>query len=928
MSTFKNMSIATILASMLVGCGGGGSSSSSSTNKATLIDDFVAGVKYVNGTNEGFTDSNGQFPYDSGSVEFYIGDIRLGTISSMPIDNKIFIQDLVGVSRTDTTNSEVIKIGRFLQSLDSDKSTDKIEISRTSFDQFEDANDTKTNLNDNTVVVDTLLSNAGIANKDIVSAAKAQSHIENILEFHGEKTTSVILSLTSSTINDGDTNINEDTDIELTFNDDIPRKYLTSDYFILTNDSTNARVNTTITRDQNVVTINPDADLDNSENYTLTIKSTIKSYAGTDINLGGNTDKTIAFVTQSAANLPPVANAGVDQIVTQGSNVTLDASSSSDSDGTISSYSWAEGSTVLSTNLSFNKSDFSVGTHTITLTVTDDDGATSSDDVTITVNAATNQAAVWNLANGTSSSAVENAAASYIIDLSGSTDSDGDTLSYEWFLSPTGSPGTIYNQSSGNISANTATTIDFTTADQRTNTPVALPAGTYDLRIVQYEDRGTGTPVSTSQTVTITISAASTGGNTGGSNPDAFIIKINTDLDTTNTNKSFYIDNRGTGDALNIDCDNDGTYEFIASTPQANYTCNYSTSGVYEIAITSSDPEVFFNFTTNTAGDINTTQITEIVNWGNIKWENMSAMFRNATNLSTINANAGNPDLSNVSSMYLMFEGATSFNADISSWDVSNVSDFTSMFSEATVFNSDISSWDVSNALSLAGMFNDARAFNQDIGGWDVSKVTNTANMFNDARAFNQDIGGWDVSSVTNMLSMFENAREFNQDLSSWNISNVTLMNKMFRLAREFNQDLSSWYSQKNTSLNTTDIFQFSGMSQANQDSFLVGPVSSAPLNAVITAQGISGTPFCSPSQRVGSEFISFTGSSSTGNIASYTWTDVTAGNNTNFINGGTTVSETYSCVGLPAGQRTIRLTITDSSGNTDTQDQTLNVVY
>ena len=337
---------------------------------------------------------------------------------------------------------------------------------------------------------------------------------------------------------------------------------------------------------------------------------------------------------------------------------------------------------------------------------------------------------------------------------------------------------------------------------------------------------------------------------------------------------------------------------------------------------------MFFNFTTNTAGDINTTQITEIVNWGNIKWENMSAMFRNATNLSTINANAGNPDLSNVSSMYLMFEGATSFNADISSWDVSNVSDFISMFKNATSFNADISGWDVSNALSLAGMFSNASAFNQDISGWDVSKVTSTSSMFEKASAFNQNIGGWDVSSVTNMTSMFEMATAFNQDLSSWDISNVTFMNRMFRIARAFNQDLSAWYPNKNVNLTTTDIFYLSGMTQANQDSFLVGPVSSAPLNAVITAQGISGTPFCSPNQRVGSEFITFTGSSSTGNIVSYTWTDVTAGNSNNFIDGGTTVSETYSCVGLPGGTRTIRLTIEDSSGATDTQDQILNVVY
>ncbi len=1018
MNKFKQMSFSIVVAGMLIGCGG---SSSGSSSTATLIDDFVSGVKvvYSNGSADSYTDANGKFPYTDGSVEFFVGDVKLGTVNAVPVDGKIFLQDIIGVPRTDTTNTDVIKLGRFLQSLDSDPSTDAIEINQTNFDLFEDPNDTETNLLDNGTVVDTILVNAGFNSQDIVDATQAQNHIENILEAQGEITTSTILSLSSSTINNGDTNVDIDVDFELTFNDQIPRRYLTNDYFILTNDNTGANVDIIITRDGDVVTITPNADLDNNENYTLTIKNTIKNYAGTDIDLGGTTDKVITFSTEAAANLAPVANAGADQTVTQGTSVTLDASASSDSDGTISSYSWAEGSTVLSTNSSFSKSDFSVGTHNITLTVTDDDGATSTDDVIVTVNAAasSNQAAVWNLANGTSASAVENAASSYIIDLSGSTDSDGDTLSYEWFLSPTGSLGTIYNQSSGNIPISTQTTIDFTTADQRTNTPAALPAGTYDLRIVQYEDRGTGTPISTSQTVTITISAASTGGNTTSND---FILKIDTEANGNNGTNDFGVTATTSNVSLNVDCDNDGTNE---ATGVANYTCTYTNDGVYDVRVSGTYGGLAFN-----SGDPK--KITQIVNWGNNQWTEMSNMFNNASNLTTIASSAGVPDLSNVTSMSNMFNGASSFNADISSWDVSNVTNMSYMFNSAGAFNADIStwntsnvkdmrvmfrntgfnqdisswdtssvttmyamffqnsafnqnigswdtssvtdmremfyrasafnkdisswntsavtsmynmfsgasnfnqnigSWDTSSVTSMYGMFNGARLFNQDISGWDTSSVTNMEFMFASSPAshtFNQDISSWDVSNVTSMRGMFLKSAAFNQDISTWQIQNVTNMNNMFEDASAFNQDLSALYPRKNASLTVSDIFTNSGMSQANQDSFLVGPVSSTPLNAVITAQGQSGTPFCSPSQRVGSEFITFTGSSSTGNIASYAWTDVTAGNSNNFIDGGTTVSETYSCVGLPGGTRTIRLTITDSSGATDTQDQTLNIVY
>ena len=83
-------------------------------------------------------------------------------------------------------------------------------------------------------------------------------------------------------------------------------------------------------------------------------------------------------------NQAPTANAGDDQTVTQGDTVTL-SSSSTDSDGTITTYLWKEGTTTLSSASSFTKSNFSVGTHTITLTVTDNDGASATDSVVITV---------------------------------------------------------------------------------------------------------------------------------------------------------------------------------------------------------------------------------------------------------------------------------------------------------------------------------------------------------------------------------------------------------------------------------------------------------------------------------------------------------------------------------------------------------------
>jgi len=66
--------------------------------------------------------------------------------------------------------------------------------------------------------------------------------------------------------------------------------------------------------------------------------------------------------------------------------VTFDATKSKDADGTIVSYKWREGNTLLSTKAVFSKSDFSIYTHTITLSVTDNDGKVGLDTVKITVN--------------------------------------------------------------------------------------------------------------------------------------------------------------------------------------------------------------------------------------------------------------------------------------------------------------------------------------------------------------------------------------------------------------------------------------------------------------------------------------------------------------------------------------------------------------
>jgi subtilisin family serine protease len=113
------------------------------------------------------------------------------------------------------------------------------------------------------------------------------------------------------------------------------------------------------------------------------------SLVGYDAYSGFGRLRMIVPTSTPQANTPPVANAGPDQTVAvKGkavtSTVTLDASASYDHDGTLVSYQWLESGTLMATGrlVSVN---LPMGTHTITLRVTDDDQASAEDQVSVEV---------------------------------------------------------------------------------------------------------------------------------------------------------------------------------------------------------------------------------------------------------------------------------------------------------------------------------------------------------------------------------------------------------------------------------------------------------------------------------------------------------------------------------------------------------------
>ena len=119
--------------------------------------------------------------------------------------------------------------------------------------------------------------------------------------------------------------------------------------------------------------------------YTFQLKATNNS--------GQSGDASVTITVNSVPHSPPVANAGADQTITlPTNNVVVDGSASRDADGTIVSFLWTEVSgpsqvTIVNpSSVTTTITNLVAGTYIIKLTVTDNDGASSSDEMNITVN--------------------------------------------------------------------------------------------------------------------------------------------------------------------------------------------------------------------------------------------------------------------------------------------------------------------------------------------------------------------------------------------------------------------------------------------------------------------------------------------------------------------------------------------------------------
>ncbi len=183
-------------------------------------------------------------------------------------------------------------------------------------------------------------------------------------------------------------------------------------------------------------------------------------------------------------NQVPTANAGADKNVEVNTAVNI-IGSGTDSDGTIVSYVWKKGNTILASTVSFEYTPTAVGTDTLTLIITDDDGASASDSMNVIVEAVppTNQAPVADAGNDQSVLISE----TVMLNGSESSDPNSDAISYSWSF--TNRP----NGSSASLLSTTAMKPTFT----------ADVAGTYVLSLVVND----GTLNSSPDSVTVIATA-------------------------------------------------------------------------------------------------------------------------------------------------------------------------------------------------------------------------------------------------------------------------------------------------------------------------------------------------------------------------------------------------------------------------------------
>ena len=200
MTKWISISVASLL---FAGCGGSSSGTTTQSNVlgasntqkvGYLIDSRVGGAHYVCADGkEDNTTADGKFVCAELPASFFIGKLKLGEIATMPTDNFVYLQDLVGVNRDVINDPKLLKMAQVLQSLDNDNNPDNnIFIDENMHNLFNtDTNMSNLNLAD----FNSSLHNAD-SNKSLVSLNDAKGHLKAAIVADGSDITAPVITLT------------------------------------------------------------------------------------------------------------------------------------------------------------------------------------------------------------------------------------------------------------------------------------------------------------------------------------------------------------------------------------------------------------------------------------------------------------------------------------------------------------------------------------------------------------------------------------------------------------------------------------------------------------------------------------------------------------------------------------------------------------
>lgn len=763
----------------LTGCGSDISSGKYTEvpKKGYVIDAPVVNLTYSCGTKTAKTTEGGLFICPTLPVTFSVGDLTLGTVTSINDDSKVFVQDIVKSSRNDFTSTEVIKLALFLQTLDKSNDNNQIiiddNITFSSDKSFSEMNLTE---------VETLLKDK---NLNVVSQEEVQQHLR---EFSDIDTLSPTIKL------NGEANITIDKGA--TYNDEGATVLDDRDTSIILN--TTGSVDTTKV-DTYIIT------------YTATDKAGNKSSA----------TRTVTVVDILAPKLTLIGEATL-TLDQNGIYKELGAIALDEEDGNISSSITITGevnSKVLgSYKLVYTSTDKAGNRSSVTRTVNVIDQTaptlTISDNITGTLTATLNNAKQWipqnllltfefsepvvgfDINDISISSGVKGAFSgndtSYTLEVS------GVTLNSKVPIVVNVAKGT-YSDNLGNLN-NTAnqmtqtvnTNIPFITV-WNTDDNITIP--TNDLYPYNYSvDWGDGSS-DVNVTGDITHEYASAGEyqvSISGKFPSLY---FNLEDDQN--------ENKLSNNEKILAVEQWGTIEW-GSMEQAFYNCYYLEIDTVDI------PNLEYVFSMKSMFQGAKSFNDPINDWNTSEVENMSYMFAGALDF---NQSLNDWNVGFVDNMSAMFQGAESFNQPLNNWNVRYVENMSYMFERAFSFNQSLNDWDVGFVDNMRYMFAETIYFNQPLNNWDVSYVEDMERMFSQTASFNQALNDWDVSSVYYMKGTFSEAASFNQPLDNWDVSFVEDMSYMFTYAVSFNQSLNSW----DTSYVENMSYMFAGASLFNQ---------------------------------------------------------------------------------------------------------------